>query len=81
MFLLDSIVDFKDVIWLDKSIILFLSNVEFKTVPYVHFESLKQFVDLSNIIEDYDNEHDTLTVTYASSHTAYVTVNVSCSLS
>lgn len=45
--------------------ILVLSNVEFKTIPYVYLESLKQFVDLSETIDKYDDEHDTLTVTYA----------------
>lgn len=45
--------------------ILVLSNVEFRTIPYVHLESLKQFVDLSETINDYDDAHDTLTVTYA----------------
>ena len=42
-----------------------LSNVEIKAVPYVHMESLRQFVDLSETIDIYDDEHDTLTVSIA----------------
>ena len=45
--------------------IYILSNVDFKTIPSVPFESLKQFVDLSKTIDEYDDLHDTLTVTYA----------------
>lgn len=45
--------------------IFILSNVEFLTVPFVHMDSLKQFVGLSDTIDDYDDEHDTLTVIYA----------------
>ena len=45
--------------------ILLMANVEIKTVPYLHMDSLKQFVDLSETIEAYDDENDCLTVTYA----------------
>jgi len=45
--------------------IYILSNVEFKTIPSVPFESLKQFVDLSDTIDHFDDLNDTLTVTYA----------------
>lgn len=45
--------------------IYILSNVEITAVPYVHMNSLKQFVDLSKTIDAYDDEHDTLTVTIA----------------
>lgn len=45
--------------------IFILSNVEFKTIPYEDFSSLKKFVDLSENIDDYDDLHDCLTVTYA----------------
>ena len=58
-------------VWCDKrkkfvkQRILVLSNVEFKTIPYVFFESLKQFSDLADNVWDYDLKNDTLTVTYA----------------
>lgn len=42
-----------------------LSNVALATVPYVHFESLAQFVALSENIQRIDDENDTLTVTIA----------------
>lgn len=45
--------------------VFILSNVEIKAVPYVHMESLKQFVELSKTVDAYDDEHDTLTVTIA----------------
>lgn len=48
-----------------KQRIYILSNVEFLTIPYVRMESLRQFVDLSETIDAYDDEHDTYTVTYA----------------
>lgn len=48
-----------------KQRILVLSNVEFKTIPYVHFESLQQYSDLSENVFDYDDANDTLTVCLA----------------
>ena len=45
--------------------IYILSNVEFKAVPYVHMDSLKQFVNVSDWIDKYDDDNDTLTITLA----------------
>lgn len=45
--------------------IYILSNVEIKSVPFVHMNSLKQFVDVSKWIDKYDDENDTLTITIA----------------
>lgn len=42
-----------------------LSNVDFLTVPSIHMDSLKDFVDVSHYIDAYDDEHDTLTITIA----------------
>lgn len=41
-----------------------LSNVDFKTIPFERLESLSQFVSETDTIQDYDNKHDCLTVTY-----------------
>lgn len=44
--------------------IVILSNVDFKSVPYMKLESLAQFVQLTDDIEDFDRDHDTFTVFY-----------------
>ena len=41
-----------------------ISNVDFLTIPYEKLTSLAQFVQWTDIVPDYDLEHDTLTVTY-----------------
>lgn len=41
-----------------------LSNVDFLTIPYERLVSLSQFVQWTDKVREYDNEHDTLSVTY-----------------
>ena len=41
-----------------------ISNVDFLTIPYEKLTSLAQFVQWTDIVPDYDLEHDTLTGTY-----------------
>lgn len=41
-----------------------LSNVDFKGIPYEKLESLSQFVSETDTIQDYDDKHDCLTVTF-----------------
>ena len=41
-----------------------LSNVDFQTIPFERLESLSQFVGETDTMQDYDDEHDCLTVTY-----------------
>lgn len=41
-----------------------LSNVELKAIPYERLESLSQFVQETDTIQAFDDEHDCLTVTY-----------------
>ncbi len=48
-----------------KQRVFILSNVEINAVPYVHMESMAQFVELSKTVDTYDDEHDTLTVSIA----------------
>lgn len=42
-----------------------LANVDFLSIPSVHMDSLKDFVDVSDWVDAYDDEHDTLTITIA----------------
>lgn len=41
-----------------------LSNVDFKTIPFEKLESLAQFVQETDTLQDYDDTHNCLTVTY-----------------
>lgn len=41
-----------------------ISNVDFLTIPYERLQSLAQFVQWTDQVQAYDDEHDTLTVTY-----------------
>ena len=41
-----------------------ISNVDFLTIPYEKLVSLAQFVQWTDTVDVYDEEHDTLTVTY-----------------
>lgn len=41
-----------------------LSNVDFLTIPYERLESLAQFVQFTDIVNQIDDANDTLTVTY-----------------
>lgn len=41
-----------------------LSNVEFKAIPYEYLKSLSQFVGETDTMQDYDDKHNCLTVTY-----------------
>lgn len=41
-----------------------LSNVDFKGIPYERLESLSQFVGETDTMQDYDDKHNCLTVTY-----------------
>lgn len=41
-----------------------LSNVELKAIPYEQLQSLSQFVAETDTMQDYDDAHDCLTVTY-----------------
>lgn len=41
-----------------------LSNVDFKGIPFERLESLSQFVGETDSMQDYDDAHDCLTVTY-----------------
>lgn len=41
-----------------------MSNIDFKTIPYEHMESLSQFVQHTDVVNQYDLDNDTLTVTY-----------------
>lgn len=47
-----------------KQKIKIISNVDFLTIPYERLISLAQFVQWTDSVHEYDNEHDTLTVTY-----------------
>ena len=41
-----------------------LSNVDFQTIPFERLQSLSQFVGETDFVQDYDDLHDCLTVTY-----------------
>lgn len=41
-----------------------LSNVDFQTIPFERLESLSQFVSETDTMQDFDDAHDCLTVTY-----------------
>lgn len=41
-----------------------LSNVDFQTIPFERLQSLSQFVGETDFMQDYDDMHDCLTVTY-----------------
>lgn len=41
-----------------------ISNIDFLTIPYERLESLAQFVQWTDIVDDVDSVNDTLTVTY-----------------
>lgn len=41
-----------------------LSNVDFQTIPFERLQSLSQFVGETDLMQDYDDSHDCLTVTY-----------------
>ena len=40
-----------------------LSNVEFKDIPYIPLNDLRQVIDSTEPVRTYDDEHDTLTIT------------------
>lgn len=49
--------------WVTQKIVIY-SNVAFKTIPYIKFESLKQIVQLTKVAQEVDDQQDTLTVYY-----------------